>query len=173
MKKYWKKIEAWFGENEPEILKTFNEGATEEQFKELENVLGFELPLDFREFYSVHNGQDTGAVFGSAIIDPDSEGLSSVQRIIDTYKMYQSIAEYATDVSDDDVEDGIKPMYWNDKWLPIMEDGMGNSYFIDLDPDENGRKGQIILRYNEGPTYELVAPSLEKWVKEFIEGNLD
>lgn len=173
MKNNWKKIEKWFKENEPEILGTFNQSATDEELANLEKVVGFELPKDFIESYKIHNGQNTGLVFNSAIIDPKSEGLSSIDRIIETYKMYQGINQYATEVTENDVERGIKPVYWNKNWLPIMEDGMGNTYFIDLDPTDDGTVGQIILRNHEGPTYELIAKSLKIWIKEFIEGNLD
>lgn len=173
MKTNWIKIEEWFNENEPEVLDTFNPGATDEELANLEKIVGFELPKDFIESYKIHNGQNTGLVFNSAIIDPESEGLSSINKIIETYELYKSMAEYATKVAKDDVDKGIKPIYWSEKWLPIMEDGMGNSYFIDLDPSENGIIGQIILRNHEGPTYELVSKSFKIWVKEYIDGNLD
>lgn len=173
MKKYWEQIEAWFKEHHPEILETFNPPATEADFESLETVLGFSLPKDFREFYAIHNGQDTGLVFRSAIIEPESEGLSPIEKIINVHFMYQEISEYGTPVTEEDVEKGIKPLYWSTQWIPIMEDGTGNSYFLDMDPADGGKVGQVIFRHYEGPTYELIAPSFRNWVKQFVEGNLD
>jgi cell wall assembly regulator SMI1 len=173
MKKYWAKIEAWFDENEPAILSTFNDGATEDEFTALKQLVGFELPKDFVAFYTIHNGQNAGGVYNSAIIEPDSEGLSSIGKIMETYKLYQGMNAHATAVSEKDVEAGIKPLYWTESWLPIMEDGMGNSYFIDLDPADGGNMEQIIFRDYQGPTYELIAKSFKTWIKEYVEGNLD
>lgn len=39
----------------------------------------------------------------------------------------------------------IKLKYFHYKWLPIFTDGGGNFIGIDLDPDDKGTKGQIII----------------------------
>lgn len=41
-------------------------------------------------------------------------------------------------------EDSIKKKYFHYKWLPIFSDLCGNYIGMDLDPDKNGTKGQII-----------------------------
>jgi cell wall assembly regulator SMI1 len=41
-------------------------------------------------------------------------------------------------------KDSIKRIYYHHKWLPLFEDYGGNYIGIDLDPDVNGTKGQII-----------------------------
>lgn len=41
--------------------------------------------------------------------------------------------------------DYIKKKYFHFKWLPILRDGCGNYIGIDLDPDKNGDKGQVIV----------------------------
>ncbi|NOQ70834.1 MAG: hypothetical protein GQ574_02465 [Crocinitomix sp.] len=173
MKNLWKKTDLWYRENYPEIIETFNAGASDTDFEELKKNFGFELPKGFVDSYKVHNGQDTGAVFNSAIIDPDSEGLSSIQKIISTIKLYKKMNEDAFPVDPANVAKGIKPVFWNEKWLPIMEDGAGNSYFLDLDPAEGGRIGQVVLRFYQNPSYELVDTSLKSWIKGFVDGNLD
>lgn len=42
-------------------------------------------------------------------------------------------------------EGAIKKMYFNPKWIPIFSDHGGNYIGIDLDPDTNGIKGQVII----------------------------
>jgi cell wall assembly regulator SMI1 len=64
-------------------------------------------------------------------------------------------------------------IWWNEKWIPLAEDGMGNTFFLDLDPTEKGKAGQIIFRDHEGPIVHLVSKSFRTWIKEFVDGNLD
>lgn len=42
-----------------------------------------------------------------------------------------------------------------------------------MDPAEGGTIGQIILRFHEGPTYDIVSKSFKNWFKEYVDGNLD
>ncbi len=42
-------------------------------------------------------------------------------------------------------EGAIKKMYFNPKWIPVFSDHGGNFIGVDLDPDVNGKKGQIII----------------------------
>lgn len=42
-------------------------------------------------------------------------------------------------------EGAIKKMYFNPKWIPVFSDHGGNYIGIDLDPDTNGTKGQVII----------------------------
>lgn len=37
---------------------SFNDGANDEDFEKLENILGFVLPDEFKEVYRIHNGSD-------------------------------------------------------------------------------------------------------------------
>lgn len=170
MKDKWKAIEDYFKKNNKAILSTFNPAATEVELKELENVIGIKLPKDLIELYSIHNGQDTGRVFGSAIIEPESEGLSPISKIIEEWKLFSSIEnEYPSIVSADNCEKGIKPLGWNSLWIPLIADGSGNAYCLDLDPALGGKKGQIIYRNLNGPEYNLVAKSLKDWMDNFID----
>ena len=47
MKKIWIRIEEWFKNNEPEILDTFNSGATDEELAKLGKIVGYELPKGY------------------------------------------------------------------------------------------------------------------------------
>jgi cell wall assembly regulator SMI1 len=48
----------------------------------------------------------------------------------------------------------VKKVWWSTKWIPFAEDSCGNMKCIDLDPGENGEKGQITameIQDGQGP----------------------
>jgi cell wall assembly regulator SMI1 len=170
MKQRWDEIEDYFKEENRAVLGTFNPPATEKELKELEDLIGVTLPKDLKEFYTIHNGQDTGKVFNSAIIEYGSEGLNPISKIIKEWTLFSSIEkEYPSVVASEDCEKGIKPLGWNLLWIPLIADGFGNAYCLDLDPAEGGKKGQIIYRDLHGPKYSLVADSFKHWIDNFID----
>lgn len=171
--KLWNQASTWLATHQAELLQSFCPGASDEELQKLADTLGTKLPKDFVEFYKIHNGQDTGLVFGSAFLDPDSEGLSPISKILSVHALYSQLEANAPQVDAEQVPQAVQALFWNKKWLPIIEDGFGNSYFIDLDPSPKGKKGQIVLRMHEGPSYELIAKSFRAWMKEFIEANFE
>jgi cell wall assembly regulator SMI1 len=66
----WHRLDAWFQDYAPEVSSSWNQGATEAQLVQLEEWLGHRLPEDFRESYSLHDGQGdvhVGLVFGMSL----------------------------------------------------------------------------------------------------------
>jgi len=39
--------------------------------------------------------------------------------------------------------DGIKPIYYHNKWLPFAADGFSNFLAVDMNPDEKGKKDKL------------------------------
>jgi cell wall assembly regulator SMI1 len=58
-------------------------------------------------------------------------------------------------------ENAIKKKYFNHKWIPIFSDHGGNFIGIDLDPDINGKKGQIINFGRDEEKMFVIADDLE------------
>ena len=170
MKSKWKTIEEGLTRKKKKaVLKTFNPGVTQADIDELESLIGYALPENLKEFYRIHNGQDTGKVFNSAIIETETEGLMPFSKIMSEWQLFQQLnRDYPTAVSESDAATGIKPLYWNPLWIPLIGDGAGNVYCMDLDPAPEGSKGQIIFRDHAGPVYKLVAQSLEEWIDDYI-----
>ena len=54
MKQLWNKFEKWLELNCPEILKTFNDAATEEEIAEAERKIGLEFPKGLKELLLIH-----------------------------------------------------------------------------------------------------------------------
>ena len=154
---------------ELELSFELNAGASEADFAELEQTLGYALPEEFKELYRVANGEtDIGSVFAG-------EEWLSIERIIDEYNIWQELYQNGTFQEDDgtpygcEPEAGIKPdFWWNPKWIPLSADGGGNSKMIDLDPAEQGRAGQIIQMWHDDAAREKEAASLREFLQNYV-----
>ena len=151
-------------------LSFVNAGASEADFAELEQTLGYALPEEFKELYRVANGEaDIYGVFAG-------EERLSIERIIDEYDIWQALHADGSFQNDDgsdfgcQPEDaGIKPdFWWNPKWIPLTADGSGNSKMIDLDPAEQGRVGQIIQMWHDDAAREKEAASLREFLQNYV-----
>ena len=141
-----------------------NAGASEADFAELEQTLGYALPEEFKELYRVANGEtDIDGVFAG-------EEWLSIERIIDEYNVWNQL--YQEDDGSDfgcEPEAGIKPdFWWNPKWISLTADGSGNSKTIDLDPSEQGTAGQIIQMWHDDAAREKVADSLREFLQNYV-----
>ncbi|WP_422104710.1 SMI1/KNR4 family protein [Winogradskyella sp.] len=61
----------------------------------------------------------------------------------------------------------VRLKYFHYKWLPIFTDGSGNFIGMDLDPDENGKKGQIIIYGRDERVLAVISENLDAFL-EFI-----
>jgi len=59
-------------------------------------------------------------------------------------------------------ENAIQKKYFNYKWLPIFSDSGGNYIGIDLDPDTEGTKGQVINFGRDEEDMFVLAENLER-----------
>ena len=154
---------------ELELSFELNAGASEADFAELEQTLGYALPEEFKELYRVANGEtDIDCVFAG-------EEWLSIERIIDEYNIWQELYQNGTFQEDDgtpygcEPEAGIKPdFWWNPKWISLTADGSGNSKMIDLDPSEQGTAGQIIQMWHDDAAREKVADSLREFLQNYV-----
>lgn len=58
----------------------------------------------------------------------------------------------------------IKKKYFHIKWLPLFHDFGGNFIGIDFDPDENGKKGQIIIYGRDEEKMIVIAENLQDFL---------
>ncbi|HTD03814.1 SMI1/KNR4 family protein [Undibacterium sp.] len=149
-------------------LMQLNPGASEEELLELERHLGVTLPADFKEYLSVHNGQQgqDGMIF--------NEPLLSIEQIKDEWTTWYEIGEDGT-MNDDCAEfmsanpvGHVKPMYTNPKWIPFTHDGGGNHIGIDLDPDVKGTLGQVIIFGRDEDEKSVMATSFTEFLATVV-----
>ena len=165
MKDTWKRIEDWLRTNAPAILVTLQPGATDSQIQELEEYLSVKFPIDVKESYLIHNGQN-GYDFGLV----DGQEFLSLERIKDEWEVWKGLLDGGDfEGSGSEPDTGIKPDWWNEKWIPLTYDGWGNHYCLDLDPAEGGSVGQIITMWHDDVPRELLAGSFREWLKRFAD----
>ncbi|RYE43516.1 MAG: hypothetical protein EOP48_22895 [Sphingobacteriales bacterium] len=171
MKDPWSKIKTWLTKNHPEIICTLNVGASLNDYQELELTIGTSMPDDFKEFYTIHNGQ----LFTHLCLF-DGDILLSVCDIIREWKQWNDILpiihtnciEQFGSPAESNSDPGIKGDWWNPLWIPITANGSGDNICIDLDPSHKGRRGQIIRMCHDDPQRELLAPSFRQWISNYI-----
>lgn len=61
-------------------------------------------------------------------------------------------------------EGAIKKKYYHIKWIPLISDFGGNYIGLDLDPDINGKKGQVIIFGRDEENMYVIAESWEKFL---------
>lgn len=62
-------------------------------------------------------------------------------------------------------DSAIKQLYYHNKWVPIFGDYCGNYIGIDLDPDINGVRGQVIKYGRDEQQMHVLANSLAEYLK--------
>lgn len=163
----WLNIETWLDKNAPQIKASLNNGIEQKDIEHLENVIGIKLPLDFLEFYKIHNGQDSSS---EGLIN--AEELLSFERIIDEWSIWKDLLDKKTFQENgssftSDPDKGIKNDWWNPLWIPITYDGSGNHFCLDLDPTDEGKYGQVIRMWHDDSIRSLEANSFTEWINAY------
>ncbi|BDI33991.1 glucan synthase [Capsulimonas corticalis] len=167
----WERIEAWLGQNAPDILAGLASGATDAEIDAAEKVLGVEFPDDIRESYKRHNGQIRDKNY-IAIGGPlyDYHDLLPLNGIAMDWRVWNNLLVAGTfDDIDSDPSPGIKTDWWNAKWIPLTSNGSGDHYCMDLDPAPGGIVGQIITMWHDAPEREVVARSFGEWIAQLAQ----
>lgn len=87
----WNRIEAWLEEEYPELEDNLNDGVTTADLNEFENDLGLgSLPVEFRQFYKIHDGQfrggkPTGLIMGLILLD--------IESIVEEYSIWAKVCQ--------------------------------------------------------------------------------
>lgn len=171
MEEVWRRIQLEFDKKYPQMTATLNAGATENDFSKLEKIINKDIPIELKDFYRIHNGQQqTNLAFF------DGDRLLSLEGIIQEWQNWYNVIP---EIEQQDIKDygciirsspekGIKNDWWNKSWIPITSNGCGDCYCIDLDPDAEGKYGQIIRMWHDDALRELVAGSFRDWIEKYI-----
>lgn len=167
----FKDIEIALKQVAPEISIALGDGAIEQDFQDLEALIGVKLPYDFAKFYEIHNGQKHQHPPFYYV-----EEFLSINRIMEEWTIWKDLLDKGTFNFPSEPQNGIKNDWWNPKWIPITNDGNGNHLCLDLDPAEGGTYGQIIAMEHDNVDRVVVANSLAdllyQYLLELKSGNL-
>jgi cell wall assembly regulator SMI1 len=135
-------------------------GAQEEDFEFLAHRLGVSLPEEMKALYRLHNGQDTQAGTLSFLRNLT---LSPIKEIAENWAFLQE--EFDPEDMEPDIEEGLKPLLWNAKWIPIAGNGAGDYLCLDTDPAETGTAGQVLYFWHDWGHRSVQATSLLAFIE--------
>lgn len=144
-------------------------GASDEDFQLIENTLGVTLPEEMKSFYRVYNGQ-IWEYGGNPFVR--NLTLSPTIEIIENWNFLQEEFD-PDDGFEPDFGEGIKPVLWNSKWIPIAENGGGDYLCIDTDPSESGVVGQVLYYWHDWGNRSVEANSLIEFIEICLNEELD
>jgi cell wall assembly regulator SMI1 len=167
MKDIVKRFEDWLEKHANHLLDDLNEGVeSQEVFESIERIIGTDLPKEFKQFYSLHDGQFSESedrLFGV-------EELYSIERMItEQAKLKKKFYDGEFDDYDSEPEAGIRSEWYNPYWLPITCDGKGNYNCIDFAPTMEGELGQIIRVQLADPKRKIVGKNFLHWFETYLE----
>lgn len=142
----------------------FNEPLDDVTLNEIESETGLKLPVEFKNLYKLHNGQDD---IGVSLFD--FFNLNSAKDILKNWDAFKTLElQCDQDGIKAEPEAGIKDKWCNSKWIPFASTADGHDLCIDYDPAESGNVGQIItFWYNEGER-NLIAESFDEFIISYL-----
>ncbi len=147
MKKNWSFYTDWLQSKLPQYAKLLNSGTSDDVIAKLETYLQLSLPEEVKELYRMNDGDNSSNVEDVYVGTFLAFEFLSIERIIEVHndwKQFNNLFDDQEYSGSSFPEGAIKIQYTNEKWIPIFKDGASNYIGIDLDPDANGTKGQII-----------------------------
>lgn len=105
--------------------------------------------------------------------------LKSVEQIIEEDKYGESIRTRYEDYLDEEPElvgKGIDPDVNMNKWLcfaDCMNNGGTSSLYIDFNPTEEGRSGQVVRFLHDPDSFKVIAVDFESYLQLLIEKGYD
>ncbi len=161
MRAIWDRIETGLAAHYPTIGKSLRRGASSAAIAKAEKAIGVQFPDDVRESFRIHDGQDEDA-YGLV----DGWQLLSLSDLLRDWKLWKSLLD-GGDFDDHEAAagKGVKPDWWNVRWIPLTYDGCGNHHCLDLDPAKGGVAGQMIMMWHDDDDRSRVAKSFTEWLE--------
>jgi cell wall assembly regulator SMI1 len=166
MKSLWERFEVRIGGQAPDLLGVLNPGASEAAIREAEVALRVSFPVDFVEFYAIHNGQprESGGLINGMT-------LSSLERVISNWRVLTELLEQGEfGAAKGQPEGPSKSDWWNAKWIPFAENWSGDHICLDLDPPRRGKVGQVIRFWHADAERNYEAGSFREWFESYVSG---
>lgn len=124
----------------PNIMDRVNPPISDEELDGLRAMYDFEIDPLYIEFLQTCNGEKDTLMMGGGLWMIDTVRAGYYHRT--EWMDWHSIADNAH---------LCKDQYYSRKRVPIIEDGGGSSWFLDYDPAEEGRMGQVICVFRDQP----------------------
>lgn len=141
VKSLWEEILEILEENIPSFSSDILEnGVRLERIKEVEKIMNIEFPKELKALYMSNNGTiGLGAILGFELI--------SLEDILTEWKINKNAlnnGKFDNIEFKSSKEETVRNVGFDEKWIPFAYDNLHTYLAIDLNPDENGKVGQII-----------------------------
>ena len=163
----WKHLDAVLERFAPAIHAGLRPPASEAQIASAEKAMRVRLPEDVRAAYRWHDGCVSElSMFVSGCqwcsLDAMVEHWRQKRAFCQTDRHTNPRNYPAQEKWWDDL--AAKPVWWNERWIPVGLSNTVSSFYVDLDPAPAGRPGQLIA--DSGMQEALVvSPSLGTFLK--------
>ena len=153
-------------------------GACQDEITLFEGKFDIVLSADFKELYKYKNGSRFFSVLPSVIDKREMAFcLMSLQEIENSKKYFQNrdalLSEFSEHFTTQDIEkmkdSRIKPYLFNRKWFPFAQYCDSCYLMLDLDPDKEGEKGQIICYIHDPDEVVYVALNITDLISKIFE----
>lgn len=155
MEELIKKIDNYLAELRPEYYSELNEPLTDEQLDKLEAHYKIQIPKDLRTLYKWKNGQK-----------PDCyEAFVNNSCFIPLHQALYDASELTPMIGFDfEIEN-----WWNENWIPIFQNGGGDSICFDLKGVFTEQKGQLIEFWHADNDRNVIAPTIEAFFTKIVQ----
>ncbi|MDO5638959.1 MAG: SMI1/KNR4 family protein [Neisseria sp.] len=139
----------------PEYYSELNEPLDDAQLDKLEEHYRIEIPKDLRALYKWKNGQKQTCY----------ESFVNNSAFMPLHEALATAAELSSMIGFDfEIEN-----WWNESWIPIFQNGGGDSICYDLKGIFTEQKGQLIEFWHTDNDRNVIAPTLETFFSKIIE----
>lgn len=144
--------------------------ATDADIATLEAIIEDKLPADFITYLKTQDYTlEVNGYYDTFSVNEMIESLKGMNKLLaegifDDGRVERHIKENFGNWNGD----YLKQVWWSNKWIPFAQDGCGNMKCIDLDPGENGTKGQIMsmeIQDGQGPYIDRDHKSFFEYMK--------
>ncbi|KAF9265725.1 hypothetical protein L218DRAFT_859319 [Marasmius fiardii PR-910] len=178
----WDRIRLWLSREYPELGDTLNYGILPQDLTQIELQFGFPLPSVVRESYLIVDGQEAESSAGCA------EGLFfgltllPLEEVLDEWRFWREVDEDPSTGANPHLRQHMQsiPPGWIRKdysqkgWIPLIADKAGNYIGVDINPDESGVAGQVIVFGRDFDTKVVLhngdgPAGWAKWLASFVD----
>ena len=175
---FWQLYTNWLHEKLPNYFEALHEGASIESIEKIEKELEIKFPEELKTLYRLNDGDqsiDLGLVQG-VFLGFRFLSLTELKRHWEEWEEFYGYGNFTSKYDGSSFpEKAIRVKYADANWIPVFTDGGANFIGIDLNPDKNGARGQIINFGRDEDDKIVIAPNLTAFLeliaKEIESGN--
>lgn len=139
----------------PEFYTKLNDPLDDSQLDQLEEFYKIEIPKDLRIVYKWKNGQKADCY----------EAFVNNSMFIPLHQALHDAAELTAMIGHDfEIEN-----WWNENWIPIFQNGGGDSICYDVKGIFTDKKGQLIEFWHADNDRNVIAPTLEIFFEKILD----